>query len=130
MSCLYFAFQPVLFLLVASSLSTPLDSWEGSKGWEDQNSWRSVKAWEDNLNWNNKKNLKDQKGWVDEMGLENKNWDSLSDSTILVETHNWFVNICHYYLIKLHLHYFFHQKQPPLKKIAYNNFFFYLKMNL
>lgn len=28
------------------------------------------------------------------MGLENKNWDSLSDSTILVETQNWFVNIC------------------------------------
>lgn len=93
MSCLYFAFQPVLFLLVASSLSTPLDSWEGSKGWEDQNSWRSVKTWEDNLNWNNKKNLKDQKGWGDEMSLANKNWDSLSDSTILVETHNWFVNL-------------------------------------
>lgn len=93
MICLYFAFQPVLFLLLAPCLSTPLDSWEGSKGWEDQNSWRSVKTWEDSLNWNNKKNLKDQKGWGDEMGLENKNWDSLSDSTILVETQNWFVNM-------------------------------------
>lgn len=124
MSCLYFAFQPVLFLLVASSLSTPLDSWEGSKDWEDQNSWRSVKkTWEDNLNWNNKKNLKDQKGWGDEVAVENKNWDSLSDSTILDETHNWFVNICLYSLIKLQLHYFFHRKQPPFK------IFFYLKMN-
>lgn len=64
------------------------------------------------------------------MGLENKNWDSLSDSTILVETHNWFVNMMSLLPYKTSFPLLFSSETVCVLKIFINIFIFNLHMNL